>query len=99
MSHLWDQKMAEGQDLAQHLNQFCELANQLRGLSPQGKGLDDSELVTILTLSLQESYEPLVLALQSCTDQITFDVMAGRLLQESARGTLVESPTRHKTML
>ena len=85
MQRLWALKMAEGQDMAQHLNQFRELANQLRGLSAEGKGLDDSELVTILTLSLPESYEPLVMALQSRTDQITFDVMAGRLLQESAR--------------
>ena len=85
MQRLWALKMAEGQDMAQHLNQFRELANQLRSLSPEGKGLDDSELVTILTLSLPDSYEPLVMALQSRTDQTTFDVMAGRLLQESAR--------------
>ena len=85
MQHLWALKMAEGQDMAQHLNQFRGLANQLPGLLGEGKGLDDSELVTMLTLSLPESYEPLVMALQSQTDQITFDVMAGRLLQESAR--------------
>jgi len=70
--------------MAQDLNQFRELASQLRGCSAQGKGLDDSELVTILTLSLCESYEPLVMALQSGTDHITFDVMAGRLLEELA---------------
>ena len=81
----WALKLAEGQDMAQHLNQCCELANLLRGLSGEGKGLDDSELVTILTLSLHESYEPLVMALQSRTDQITFHMMAGHLLQESAR--------------
>jgi len=85
MQRLWALKMSEGQDMAQHLNQFRELANQLRGLSQDGKGLDDSELLTILTLSLPDSYEPLVMALQSRTDIITFDVMAGRLLQESAR--------------
>jgi len=71
--------------MAQHLNQFRELANQLRGLSAEGKGIDDSELPTILTLSLPDSHEPLVMmALQSRTDLITFDVMAGRLLQESS---------------
>jgi len=60
--------MVEGQDMAEHLNQFRELANQLRGLSTENKGLDDSELVTILTLRLPTSYEPLVMALQSRTD-------------------------------
>ena len=85
MQRLCALKMSEGQDMAQHLNQFRELTNQLRGLSAEGKGLDDSKLLTILTLSLPDSYEPLVMALQSRTDLITFDIMAGRLLQESAR--------------
>lgn len=69
--------------MAQYLNQFQKLANQLRGLSVKGKGMDDSQLVTILTLSLPGSYEPLVMALQSRSDTITFDMMAERLLQES----------------
>jgi len=97
MSRLWDLKLAARQDLAQHLNQFREVANQLLGLSPEGKGLDDSELVTILTLSLQESYEPLGMALQSRTYQIILVVMAGHQLQELARGPLVKYPTRHET--
>ena len=85
MQHLWALKMSEEQDISQHLNSFRELANQLRGLSTEGKEIDDSELLTILTLSLPESYEPLVMALQSRADIVTFDMMAGRLLQESAR--------------
>ena len=85
MQRLWGLKMREMDDMAQHLNQFRELANQLRGLSEDGKGMDDSELATILTLSLPESYEPLVIALQSRSDTITFDMIAGRLLQESGR--------------
>jgi len=71
--------------MAHHLNQFRELANQLQSLSENGKRMDDSELVTILTLSLPASYEPLVMALQSRSDTITFDLMARRLLQESGR--------------
>ena len=85
MRRLWGLKMREADDMAEHLNQFRELANQLRGLSNDGKGMEDSELTTILTLSLPESYEPLVMALQSRSDTITFDMMAGRLLQESGR--------------
>ena len=85
MQRLWALKMSEGQDMSQHLNNFRELANQLRGLSTEGKEVDDGEILTILTLSLPESYEPLVMALQSCSDLIRFDIMAERLLQESAR--------------
>ena len=85
MQRLWALKISEGQDMAEHLNQFRELANQLRSLSSEDKEVDDSELVTILTLSLPASYEPLVMALQSRYNLITFDIMAGKLLQESAR--------------
>ena len=49
IQRLWALKMREGQDMAEHLNQFRELANQLRGLSTDGKGVDDGELLTILT--------------------------------------------------
>jgi len=85
MQHVWGLRMSEGDDMAQHLNQFRELGNQLRSLSEDRKGMDDTELVTIVTLSLPESYAPLVMALQSRSDTITFDLMAGRLLQESGR--------------
>lgn len=85
MQRLWGLQMRETDDMAEHLNQFRELANQLRGLANDGKGMEDSELTTILTLSLPEAYEPLVMALQSLSDTITLDMMAGRLLQESGR--------------
>jgi len=85
MQRLWALRMSDGNDMAEHLNQFRELANQVQGLSGEGKGIDDSELVTILSLSLPSTFEPLVMALQSRSEEITFDVFAGRLLQESAR--------------
>ena len=85
MQRLWGLKMMEGDDMAKHLNQFRELSNQLRSLSVDGKGMEDSELVTILTLSLPESYKLLVMALQSRSDTVTFDTIAGRLLQKAGR--------------
>ena len=57
MQRLWDLRMIEGDDMAQHLNHFRKLANQLRSLSEDGKGMDDTELVTILTLSLPQLYK------------------------------------------
>ena len=93
MQRLWGLRMSEGEDMAQHLNLFREIANQLRSLSEDGKGMDDTELVTILTLRLHESYEPLVMALQSRSHTITFDLMAGRLLQESGRRQINQTTT------
>lgn len=93
MQRLWGLRMVEGDDMAQHLNLFRELANQLRSLSQDGKGMDDTEVVTILTLSLAQSYEPLVMALQSRSDTITFDMIAGRLLHESGRRQISQTTT------
>jgi len=91
MQRLWGTRIAKEADMAQHLNQFRESAKQLRGLSMDGKGMDDSELVTMVTLTLLESYEPLVMAHQSRSNTITFDTMAGGLLQESGRRQIGQS--------
>ena len=93
MQRLWCLRMSEGEEMAQNLNLFREIVNQLRSLSEDGKGIDDTELVTILTLSLPESYEPLVTALQSRSDTIIFDLIAGRLPQESGRRQINQTTT------
>ena len=86
--HLWSLRLREGEDMASHLNEFRDLANQIANLSAgddstQIQGVD---LVSMLSLSLPDSYEPLIMALQSRSEELTFDFMAGRLLQESTRG-------------
>jgi len=85
MQRLWALRMMEGDDMAEHLNKFRELANQVESLSTSGKCMDNNELVTLLSLSLPESYEPIIMALQSRAEEVSFDTFAGRLLQESAR--------------
>ena len=84
---LWSLRLREGEDMASHLNEFRDLANQIANLSAgddstQIQGVD---LVSMLSLSLPDSYEPLIMALQSRSEELTFDFMAGRLLQESTR--------------
>ena len=84
---LWALHLREGDDMASHLNAFREIANQIDNLSSdegtsQIQGVD---LVSMLSLSLPDSYEPLVMALPSRSEVLTFDFMAGRLLQESTR--------------
>jgi len=85
IQRLWALRLLEGDDMAEHLNRFRELANQVQGLSGNGKGMDENELVTLLSLSLLESYEPIIMALQSRTEDLTFEIFSGRLLQELAR--------------
>jgi len=85
MQRLWALQMQEGDNMPKHLNKFRELANEVESLSATGKGVDTTELVTLLSLSLPESYEPIIMALQSRWDDITFDIFASRLLQEAAR--------------
>jgi len=85
IERLWALRLLEGEDIAEHLNKFWELANQVESLSAIGKRIAHNELVTLLCLSLPDSYEPMIMALQSRADELTFDIFAGRLLQESAR--------------
>jgi len=92
--------MIEGDDMAEHLNKFRELATQVESLSGTGKGIDNNELVTLLSLSLPESYEPIIMALQSRADDVTFDIFSSRLLQESARRQVAHTTsqgTHHST--
>jgi len=50
---------------------------------PDRIGIPDGDFVFMVSLSLPESYEPLITAIQSRSDTITFDFLVGRLLQEA----------------
>ena len=43
MQRLWALRLVEGEDMAEHLNRFRELANQVESLSGNGKGIDQKE--------------------------------------------------------
>ena len=84
---LWSLRLKEGEDMASHLNVFREIANQIENLSngDGGSQIRGVDLISMLSLSLPDSYEPLIMALQSRSEELTFDFMAGRLLQELTR--------------
>ena len=84
---LWSLRLREGEDMASHLNEFRDLANQIANLSAgdESTQIQGVDLVSMLSLSLPDSYEPLIMALQSRSEEPTFDFMAGRRLQESTR--------------
>ena len=92
MQRLWALMMVEGDDMAEHLNKFKELASQVESPSANGRGMEDNELVTLLSLSVPESYEPIILALQSRADDVSFYIFTSKLLQESARRQVANSP-------
>jgi len=71
--------------MAEHLNKFRELANQVGSLSANGNGMEENKLVTLLSLSLPDSYEPVIMGVQSRADDVSFDIFASRLLEESGR--------------
>jgi len=83
-------RMLEGQDMVEHLDRFREGANQVQSISSGSKRLKQTTLVTLLSLGLPELYEPIIMALQSRTDNPTFDMFTGRLLQEAARRQVVK---------
>jgi len=55
MQRLWGLHLKEGQDVSVHLNSFKELSTQVANLSPNGVGLPDGDLVSMLSLSLPPS--------------------------------------------
>ena len=82
---LWSRRQQEGEDMASHLKEIQGPANQIANLSmgndsTQIQGVD---LVSMLSLSRPDSYEPLIMALQSRGEELTFYFMAWRQLQES----------------
>ena len=84
---LWFPRLKEREDMASRLNVFRDIANQIENLSngnggSQMRGID---FISMLSLGLPDSYKPLIMAFQSRSEELTFDFMAGRLLQESTR--------------
>ena len=76
---LWALRLREGEDMAGHLNVFREITNQIENLSSEDgtSQIQGVDLVSMLSLSLPDSYEPLIMALPSRSEILTFDFMAG----------------------
>ena len=68
MQRLWGLHLKEGQDMSAHLNSFKELSTPVANLSSNGIRIRDRDLVSMLSLSLPPSYEPLIMAVQSRSD-------------------------------
>ena len=93
MQRLWGLNLNKGQDVSAHLNSFKELSTQVANLSPNGVGILDGDLVSMVSLSLPPSCEPLIMAVLSRSDTVTFDFLCGKLLQEATRRQAASSST------
>jgi hypothetical protein len=76
-------KLEEGQSMLDHINTVRELSDQLNAI---GAPVVDGDLAITLLCSLPERYDPLIIALESRDpEEVTFDVVAARLLSEEQR--------------
>ena len=74
-------KMQEGDHMQDHINKIKSLQDKLESM---GGNLQDEDVLTVLLASLPESYETLVITLESQAE-ITEQQVIVRLLQEEAR--------------
>jgi gag-polypeptide of LTR copia-type len=73
-------RMHEGDDMSQHLEKLLHLAQQLEGLrAPVG------DLVTVILVSLPQSYSSFVTAVEQLNDAITPEELKTKLLNEEAK--------------
>lgn len=76
-------KMAEDSSIRDHLKTFDEL---IRKLKSAGAKLEEGDLVSQLFVTLPESYDPLVTALENLDeDKLTLDAVRERLLAEDMK--------------
>jgi gag-polypeptide of LTR copia-type/Domain of unknown function (DUF4219) len=82
-------KLEDSEPMQNHINKIRELSDQLEAI---GDPVKDRELAIIILCSLPERYNSLVISLESRSPKdLTFDMVAGRLLAEEERQKESES--------
>ena len=80
--------MSEGDTMMEHINKMRSLAEQLASVGAQ---VSEDDKVTTLLCSLPESYNNLIVALESRADDLTIEFVSARLLHEERRRCEVSS--------
>ncbi|XP_062539187.1 uncharacterized protein LOC134207491 [Armigeres subalbatus] len=76
-------QLKEGTSLRAHLLKFEDLIRQLR---VAGSNLEESDVCAALSLTLPESYDPLMTALENLPeDELTYEVKKTRLLSDESK--------------
>jgi hypothetical protein len=84
-------KFDGNQPMQNHINNVRQLSDQLEAI---GDAVKDRELAIIILCSLPERYNSLVISLESRSpEDLTFDMVAGRLLAEEERQKETETDT------
>ena len=85
-------KLDDGESMQSHINKIRELSDQLEAI---GDPVRDRQLAIITLCSLPERYNSVVTSLESRPpEDITFDMIAGRLLAEEERQKESDPGTR-----
>jgi hypothetical protein len=85
MKRLFNMKMSEGGSVADHLNEFNMVTNQLSSVKVD---FDDEVRALLILCSLLESWNGLVMAVSnsvSCSNTLKFDDVVGVILSEEMR--------------
>ena len=82
-------KLDDGESMQSHINKIRELSDQLEAI---GDPVRDRQLAIITLCSLPERFNSVVTSLESRPpEDITFDMIAGRLLAEEERQKRIRS--------
>ena len=79
---VWGVTETEGESLQEHVNHIIDLTQQLASI---GATVPDEDIAITLLCSLPESYDNLIIALESRADALTTEVVTARFLQEETR--------------
>jgi hypothetical protein len=89
--------MSEGDKMLDHINLIKDLSDQLAAIDAD---VSEDDLVTLLLSSLPESYQNLITALESRSEELDMDFVQSRLLaEESKRNEKAEKNTGHEKAL
>lgn len=85
-------QLQDGESMQEHINKVTTLSEQLEAI---GAKISDEDIAMTLLCSLPQSYENLIVALESRADSLTAEIVRTRLLQEEARRK-ENDPARHE---
>ena len=85
---LFTTMMNEGGDMITHINALRTLGEQLGAI---GAGVSEDDMVITLLGSLPESYQYLIIALESRADTLSWDFVTSRLLHEESKKKELEN--------
>ncbi|TPX52461.1 hypothetical protein PhCBS80983_g06478 [Powellomyces hirtus] len=81
-AEVWRKLKKDGDGMLEHINKVKMTAQQLEAI---GAKVDNENIITTLLYSLLESFESLIVSLESRADDLTLEFLTARLLHEETR--------------